>query len=118
MYTADVEVRADRVRPLILAAAKLEMQGMVNAILKHIMDWELSNLPGGPDCNTECGVKKMIKERERHSPKKRRPPGIGCRRKERQCDSDSFDTDSQVCESQSYIVDRALFHEHNMDKTL
>nr|XP_039267769.1 kelch-like protein 18 [Styela clava] len=68
MYTADVDVKSDRVRSLILAAAKLEMQGMVNAIMRNILDWEIE----------QENLGKTIEKHTMHH--KKSPAGAACRR--------------------------------------
>ncbi|XP_076805817.1 kelch-like protein 38 isoform X2 [Clavelina lepadiformis] len=74
MYTAEVEIKPDSVRPLILAAARLEMQGMVNAVLRQILNWEMSLLedcrgssvkPNRNKANVEFGLQRMVHDRER-----------------------------------------------------
>jgi len=46
MYTAQVDVYPENVRQILLAAARLEMQGMVAAIMENVLDWEMAAAAG------------------------------------------------------------------------
>lgn len=107
MYTADIVIAPHKVRELILAAAKLEMQTMVSAILRQVLDAEIARLPParhkeflGACCTTnECGLKKMILDQERRDvpmsqwePQCRRDCGAGGFNTNK-CDGDISDDD-------------------------
>ena len=50
MYTAEIRVNEDSARALILAAGRLEMQTMINAILERILTWEQERQTSGNKC--------------------------------------------------------------------
>ncbi|XP_078489184.1 kelch-like protein 36 [Ciona intestinalis] len=69
MYTADVLVTPATARPLILAAARLEMQGMVNAVLRRILDLEMAEIEdnkANQPSNMDFRLKSMIHGRQRY----------------------------------------------------
>ena len=47
MYTADVCLNPETVRPIILAAGRLEIQTMINAIMREVLRWEIERMESG-----------------------------------------------------------------------
>ena len=47
MYTAEVSLHLETVRPLVLAAGRLEIQTMVDAIMRKILKWEKDKMESG-----------------------------------------------------------------------
>ena len=47
MYTAEISLNPETARPLILAAGRLEIQTMVNAIMQKVLQWEKDRMKSG-----------------------------------------------------------------------
>uniref|UniRef100_H2ZIF3 BTB domain-containing protein n=1 Tax=Ciona savignyi TaxID=51511 RepID=H2ZIF3_CIOSA len=68
MYTSDVQVTPATARPLVLAGARLQMQGLVSAVMRTLLDLEMAAIPGSSkdkSVSNDFRLKSMIHGRQK-----------------------------------------------------